>query len=466
MLKRYISLFMLVLAFWQAVAARAAAVTKIAAGHYHSLFLMSDGSLWAMGHNEYGQLGDGTTNLVKQPERIVSSNVVAISCGRWHSLFLKSDGSLWAMGDNEGGQLGDQTFNSSLIPEQIVSSGVVAIAAGGYHSLFIKSDGSLWAMGTNAYGQLGDGTTTLSKTPEQIVPSGVSAISAGYGHSLFLKSDGSLWATGFNTLGQLGDGTTNNQAAPERIVSSSVVAIAAGGWHSLFLKSDGSVWATGQNDFYQLGDNSLNNRTTPEQVVSNNVIAIAAGEDHSLLIKSDGTIWAAGDNYDGQLGTAIPGGGQSTPTQGYQFSALRWYTSNVVAIAAGGVHSLLIKSDGSLWDMGAGTVLGDGFSSGYYYAGGNKVTGFCDYPEQIIPRPAPVLKVTRTGGTNLQVKTICLLGGPYRLLTSTNLTQSSSNWMPIQTNVITLLSNWNYSVTLTNALSSGASQQFYKLQAQ
>ncbi len=78
-----------------------------------------------MGNNLYGELGD------------------AIAAGEDHSLFLKSDGSLWAMGDNEFGQLGDGTLNSTNRPERIVASGVTAIAAGAYHSLFLKSDGSL-----------------------------------------------------------------------------------------------------------------------------------------------------------------------------------------------------------------------------------------------------------------------------------------------------------------------------------
>src|ERR1019366_7020174 len=91
-------------------------VTAIAAGHYHSLFLKSDGSLWAMGGNGFGQLGDGTFNQtgINSPKKIVGTNVTAIACGGDHSLFLKSDGSLWGMGDNEAGQLGDGTVISQV----------------------------------------------------------------------------------------------------------------------------------------------------------------------------------------------------------------------------------------------------------------------------------------------------------------------------------------------------------------
>jgi alpha-tubulin suppressor-like RCC1 family protein len=136
-------------------------VTAIAAGSDHSLFLKSDGSLWAMGYNGYGELGDGTYGTApnyatNRPELIMATNVTAIAAGGSHSLFLKSDGSLWAMGNNQYGQLGDGTSNSSTNrPEQIVATNVTAIAAGGLHSLFLKSDGSLWAMGDNQSGELG-----------------------------------------------------------------------------------------------------------------------------------------------------------------------------------------------------------------------------------------------------------------------------------------------------------------------
>jgi alpha-tubulin suppressor-like RCC1 family protein len=165
-------------------------------------------------------LGDGTFNNTNQPEQIVASNVTAIAAGGYHSLFLKSDGSLWGMGLNAAGELGEGAYNSATnMPEQIVASNVTAIAAGGFHSLFLKSDGSLWGMGRNLEGELGDGTFNSTNQPEQIVASNVTAIAAGYMHSLFLKSDGSLWAMGRNDFGELGDGTYNNTNRPQLIVA-------------------------------------------------------------------------------------------------------------------------------------------------------------------------------------------------------------------------------------------------------
>jgi alpha-tubulin suppressor-like RCC1 family protein len=174
-----------------------------------------------MGGYQYGQLGDGNAGLnvqVNSPEEIVASNVMAVAAGNDHSLFLNSDGSLWAMGRNSYGQLGDGTTNDSHIPKLILSGNVTAIAAGVYYSLFLKSDGSFWAVGYNGYGQLGDGTTNNRFAPFEVLSSGVTAISAGVYHSLFLKSDGSLWGMGRNSSGQLGDGTYNDTHQPEMIL--------------------------------------------------------------------------------------------------------------------------------------------------------------------------------------------------------------------------------------------------------
>jgi alpha-tubulin suppressor-like RCC1 family protein len=179
-------------------------VVAVAAGQYHSLFVTADGTLWAMGYNNYGQLGNGTLNNTNRPVS-VASNVVAVAAGNSHSLFVKTDGTLWAMGYNGAGQLGNGTTSNTNRPV-IVASNVVAVAAGSYHSLFVTADGTLWAMGGNSYGNLGNGTLNNTNRPVNVA-SNVVAATAGYQHSLFVKTDGTLWAMGYNGDGELGNGT-------------------------------------------------------------------------------------------------------------------------------------------------------------------------------------------------------------------------------------------------------------------
>jgi alpha-tubulin suppressor-like RCC1 family protein len=439
-------------------------VTNIARGcfAYHSLFLKSDGSLWAMGENQSGALGDAAWNDTNRPQQIVAGGVTAIAAGTYHSLFIKSDGSLWAMGYNGDGELGDGTYatfapQGTNRPEQIVASGVAAIAAGYDHSLFLKSDGSLWAMGYNGQGELGDGTHNTTNRPEQIVASGVTAIAAGDEDSLFLKSDGSLWAMGYNQYGGLGDGGTFSTNRPEQIVASGVTAIAAGGFHSLFLKSNGSLWVMGLNDNGQLGDGTAYQYTNrPEQIVASGVTAIAAGSEHSLFLKSDGSLWAMGDNQYGALG-------DGTFRTGYPYGTNRpeqIVASGVTAIAAGDLHSLFLKSNGSLWAVGrnANGQLGDGFIDPYPNAG-------TAIPEQIFPAPQPVLSSVPSSKTNLQVNATTGFGGKFALLAGTNLGTSLGQWLPLRTNSVTARGANNFAATITNVAHSGASLQFYLLQS-
>src|SRR5258706_1203631 len=75
------TLALLVIGLMVAVQATAQPVTSVSAGYGHSLFLKSDGSLWAMGRNDWGQLGDGTQPppyFVNRPEQILSTAVTAV----------------------------------------------------------------------------------------------------------------------------------------------------------------------------------------------------------------------------------------------------------------------------------------------------------------------------------------------------------------------------------------------------
>ena len=157
-------------------------VVEVSAGVGHTVFLKGDGTVWAVGQTSYGQLGDGTSTPYRfNPVQVVDGSgnpligVVGISAGENHTVYLKGDGTVWAVGSNGSGQLGDGTTTDSLNPVQVVDgsgnplSGVVGVSAGVNHTVYLQGDGTVWAVGSNGSGQLGDGTTTLSSNPVQVV---------------------------------------------------------------------------------------------------------------------------------------------------------------------------------------------------------------------------------------------------------------------------------------------------------
>jgi alpha-tubulin suppressor-like RCC1 family protein len=314
----------------------------VAAGGYHGMALKSDGTVWTWGYNFRGQLGYGQVEdelylVHTSPARVPGlTDVVAVTAGNMYSMAVKSDGSVWAWGDNDTGQLGDGDATiSRLGPVQVVglANVVTAVAGGGAvqasnvsaaHSLAIKSDGSVWAWGNNAFGQLGNGTTTSRSTPIQVPGlAGVVAATAGEAFSIAVKSDGSVWTWGLNPSGQLGDGTTTNRSSPVQVPGlTGVVAVGAGAFHSLAVKSDGSVWAWGQNDSGQLGDGTTFNHSTPVQVPGlTGVVKVEAGWDDSFAVKSDGSIWAWGANDISQLGDGTTAN-RSSPVQIFEKSGV------------------------------------------------------------------------------------------------------------------------------------------------
>jgi Alpha-tubulin suppressor and related RCC1 domain-containing proteins len=222
---------------------------------------------------------------------------------------------------------------------------VKQVVTGDYYALIIKTDGSLWACGENSFGQLGCGDAIDHPTPVQIMTSGVQSVATAYDYTMILKTDGSLWSCGCNFGGELGNGNTLDQLSPVQIISSGVQNVAMGDSHTLILKTDGSLWACGYNGVGELGVGDTIDRWTPVPVpaMSSGVKSIAAGGFHSLILKTDGTLWTCGWNGEGNLGdgTTID---RHSPVQ---------IMTNVQNMVAGYYDiTLIVKTDGSLWACG------------------------------------------------------------------------------------------------------------------
>jgi len=148
----------------------------ISNGMTHVLALKVDGTLWSWGGGSFGTVGDGTNNNKRNfPLQIgTSNNWKSVSAGREHSLAIKTDGTLWAWGLNDYGQLGDGTTINKNTPIQIGTATNWKVAtSGNWFSTALKTDGALWAWGLNDAGQLGDDTTIDKTAPTQINCSGL-----------------------------------------------------------------------------------------------------------------------------------------------------------------------------------------------------------------------------------------------------------------------------------------------------
>ncbi|MGZ4084677.1 MAG: PKD domain-containing protein [Bacteroidia bacterium] len=136
----------------------------------HSLFLKNDSTVWACGYNYYGEFGNGlTTSNNPNPIPVKAdsiSGVKSISTGSGFSVFVKGNGTVWASGYNNVGNLGNGTTVNSATPVRCgsITNADYAVCGVG-HVLVVKLDGTVWSFGNNGLGALDDGTTTNRSNP-------------------------------------------------------------------------------------------------------------------------------------------------------------------------------------------------------------------------------------------------------------------------------------------------------------
>ncbi|HSJ09418.1 MAG TPA: hypothetical protein VK928_05870, partial [Longimicrobiales bacterium] len=274
--------------------------------------LGSGGGASCWGHNDEGQLGDGTFTTRDRPVA-VSGGIVftAVSAGHAHSCGLTADGSAYCWGDDSRGQLGDGAGGAtrSTRPVRVLGERAFArVVAGYYASCALGTDGAAWCWGRNDEGQLGDGTTEQRDEPVRVsgsVP--FTALDVGDRFACALRS-GQAWCWGENRHDVLGTGAAGMSAVPVRVdgttslttITTSIGPSTIGGAeaYACGTRTDGSALCWGG------ATRGLRARSATPVHVGEGIrfTALAAGTLHACGLNRDGYAFCGGGNGSGQLG--------------------------------------------------------------------------------------------------------------------------------------------------------------------
>ena len=346
---------------------------KVAVGGSHTAVLKSDGTVWATGYNQSGQLGVGDavasgssdsktatfTQCVDADGQPIQ-DATDVACGYSHTAIIRNNGEVWQCGLNQYGQLGNTSVasgsDSNYSTEFVKSSnitGATQIACGDSHTAVIVN-GEVWQCGRNNSGQLGNNSTaTSTEFVKSSNISGATQIACGGNHTA-VRVNGEVWQCGYNGKGQLGNNSTTQ--SPVFVKSSNIrgaTQIACGGNHTAVIVN-GEIWQCGYNYYGQFGNTSVGSGYTSsystEFVKSSNITnanelstGCKAYHTMALCIENDiYTLYGAGRNNNGQLGLgdAAGTGNVSTFTKSTTISDIGVYiVPDIEAIAALGEGS-------------------------------------------------------------------------------------------------------------------------------
>lgn len=382
-------------------------VTDLALGSQHTCAVVNRGvKCW--GNNQYGQVGDGTTQNRNVPVDVVGlgagSGVTHIWAGEYFTCAIidkNNDGlsSVKCWGRNDSGQLGDGTFITRSVPAFVVGSEGESWEIGSYSGVGSHSciklgspDMTITVLcwGLNATYQLGDGTSVSPNHPVTATnlltmaePNAFKIATGGaFSCAQLNRSFSDIRCLGANGAGQLGNGTTIPSISGTWVVlpypdsDDRLMDFAANGSHACFVDaSSGSqpsgIFCWGFNAYGQVGINTTQNVLTPTRVVLPGYIVgtnLATGEFHTCNYNpvswydphfppfaSDSHLTCWGRNDYGQLG-------DGTTTNRLSPVQTPMFHQRFRQVAAGGYHTCAITDLDAVWCWGRNDSgqLGDG----------------------------------------------------------------------------------------------------------
>ena len=278
----------------------------VSAGLSHSLAIKSNGTLWVWGANNSYQLGIGSSPRGEMsPVQLGTDN-------NWHKVFagfensfaIKTDGSLWAWGRNDLGQLGNGQKEVVSTPIKIGNSNNwLQIESGAeFFTVGLKQDGTLWTWGFNVVGQLGLGDYDDRTFPTQVGSlNNWTKIATARGTGIALNSSGQLFYFGI----KIGDNSYSYFNIPTLVNEDrNWIDVSAGLYHATALKLDNSMWGWGENNDFQLGS-SVSDAFEALPVLIDNSFkwnALSNGSLNSSAITNEAGIFGFGFNNHGILG--------------------------------------------------------------------------------------------------------------------------------------------------------------------
>ena len=250
--------------------------TEIYVGVAHTCALTTIHQAYCWGINEYGQVGDGTTNSNTAPVAVLGGLTFdSLGLGSHFTCGLAPSGAVYCWGSNEYGTLGNGEAGPGLTALTPVPIGggltFKAITAGFRQACGLTSSGQAYCWGNNAYGELGDGSWDDSYLPTPVA-GGLTfvAIKAG-GNTCALREDGAPFCWGWNDSDidskQFTGGVSLQTNTPVVVPGGRVfTSLTVGQYHACGVQSGAGAYCWFYNGYGQLGDGTTNSTYTPTAV--------------------------------------------------------------------------------------------------------------------------------------------------------------------------------------------------------
>jgi alpha-tubulin suppressor-like RCC1 family protein/uncharacterized protein YgiM (DUF1202 family) len=282
-------------------------VTPLAVGERHSCAVMPSGIVECWGANEYGQLGDGTTNSRVGPVVVSGlSHVVSVAVGQYHSCALTSTATVWCWGGNGMGQLGvSWSTTQSASPVQVVSiDSATSIALGYAHSCASLSSGLVKCWGEDSDDELGTGVYG-NRSWQPVSAEGVSTavkVAGGGGSTCALLSSGQVTCWGANGSWDLAPWREGSWILPHIQPVTNAIDVSYGGTLCALI-SDGTVSCWGSNEYRTVPGYQYTHGAPISTIPGvTDAVSVSTGYHHVCVLRSTGEVLCWGYNAYGQAG--------------------------------------------------------------------------------------------------------------------------------------------------------------------